>query len=474
MSDTEDAHTQNAATPDLFNTLGAREDLLHVFLQLLWQKHPPSRRGAPHVLQNVRIPDSILLNHSRAIHWYFTAKDGTIKMKSKKRLTARNIIEHLHKQKPSVSGASSWLISRATNGVDDLVEMTAAAAKDCHSLLADGTTTGVLQNFIDTKSDSPTTAHNSIISANWTPNVLYIEKRVNTLDMKNAKHQSLDDRTTLSEASRFVRVAPLVSTHTTGVLERLCQAIAVHIETIHGVTVTNLVLNVKMDEENQPWVLYCSSIRVMHLSPSGAPSSVALSVVGSNKTASPMQRSRSALAGPMRPSRGRSSSRTSTATPASETQPTACSICHSGVAREERSLLARRHVLFPLSIVQFFSAHPPGTLFNEDIQEGVVPPAAALLSPGLSFEAYLDVRESPVWLDERVLLCAACAAGLESITANLHVDADGGIRVPTHSHPLMNNKPKPTRRQPTRRAATPTELPPIARRASSSMSTRQR
>jgi hypothetical protein len=59
--------------------MNARDDLLQLFFHLLWLKQG---NGRQHVLVGVNIPDTVIVNHSRAIHWYFTAKDGTIKMKS--------------------------------------------------------------------------------------------------------------------------------------------------------------------------------------------------------------------------------------------------------------------------------------------------------------------------------------------------------------------------------------------------------
>ena len=75
---------------DLANLLSPHENLLQVFFHLLWQKgngvssSSSGNNGAvSHVLKGVNIPPTITLNHSRPLNWYFTAKDGTIKMKNR-------------------------------------------------------------------------------------------------------------------------------------------------------------------------------------------------------------------------------------------------------------------------------------------------------------------------------------------------------------------------------------------------------
>jgi hypothetical protein len=302
--------------------------------------------------------------------------------------------------------------------------------------------------------------------ANWTPNVLYVEKRHNDLDLRSDgpnRQNSLDERTTLSEASRFVRVVPLVSAHTTNMLEGLCSSIARHIEILHGVNVTNLVLHVKIDDNNKPWVLFCSNIRIMHLNQKCASESATLSVIA-NKSAALQQRSRSAHAAPIRSRRHddtstvgdtASISNASTPAPGKSRRPGAasanhlrdtvtrmrqashrCRLCGDVAEGEDISFLARQHVLFPLSVVSFFNANAPGTVFSDETGEGVVPSGVLLMHPGLTWAEYASLRDDAAWLDERVALCDACAAGLESVTSNLHVDEDGHIRVPGGTHPL--------------------------------------
>jgi len=475
----------SADVPPLFSLLNPREDVFGVFLHLLWEK--TAGRGH-HQLMDVRIPDTVMLNHSRAIHWYFTAKDGTIKMKSKKRLSAKVIIEHFGRSKDTASKASTVLIHKQA---DHLVGMAPHMKGELHQVLGDGRTTGLLQTFVEPKQDHPSQCSNHLIVASWTPNVLYVEKRVNILDMRSDKH-TLEERTTLADDCRFVSAAPLVSVHTTNQIEKICHAIAAHVEVLHGCKLTNIVLHLKVDVNNVPWVLYCTSLRATHVSPSGVPLSASV-------TAAPPSAASQAPAGGgagdgsgATPAKGTVTLRKKVPTPAERSLRSnssfashadddglcheehsafnlECDLCRTQIEHANaQSLVAKRHVLFPLNVLSFFNANPPGTLYSEAVVDGKVPAAVLMLHPAMTWAQYRRAHRDSRWQNERVSLCAACAAGLESVTNNLHIDSDGAIRVPATTHPLttMKHRPPPAP-EPTPPPPSDGRKPPVPRRSAS-------
>jgi hypothetical protein len=477
-------NTTQAALPALFNSLGPREDIFAVFFELLWEK-------THHTLAGVRIPDTIMLNHSRAIHWYFTAKDGTVKMRSKKKLSGTIVHEHFSKVKASASGASTWLAERGGTSATG-VDMEAIAHADLPLVLADGRTTGLMQTFVDPKREDVKSTHHNIISVNWTPNVLYLEKRQNTNELGDAR-VALHDRTTLAETSPFVRVVPLVSTHTTATLERLSLTVVKHIEANHrGCKVTNLVLHVKIDEQHVPWVLFCTALRVMHVDAEKNAISATLAAKPTVPAAPADRRAPSTLS-PHRAASDAGSMRGSTVADGD----VACDLCGTTQPRRECTVVALRHVLFPLSVVSFFGKHPPGTLFTDAVAPGVVPDHVLLLHHGMLFEDYDLVKDMPEWLDRRVALCEPCGGGLENITTNLKVDKHGMMRVPATGPPPARAAPNnvAARRSPSpaaaqsrsasgsrratpvnsgkRRTSSAAALPPLPPRSTSSQSQRK-
>ena len=401
---------------DIRQLMSPQENILQVFFHLLWQKTGPNRTA--HTLRNIRIPPTVSLNHSRPLSWYFTAKDGTIKMKGRKKMSSLNVVTELAEKRVSKTGCPiAATLFTADPKAEDGVVCSQVGYKGFSQRLTEDAPSGTLQGFIEPKGTA-SVVQNHMIVINWTPNVMYVEKRtnrLNLLDTTGVTKYSLNERATLDEASLNVSTAPLVSTRITSELERICKDIAQHIHEIHGTKVTSMVLHMKLDQMDSPWLLYCSTLRVML---PNSKEELSLTLLPSRAPQMPRSRASSLTT---TPSRG-------------DTREKTCALC----MRQNGGMTAlpQKHILFPLSIVSFFNSNPPGTVFCDAALQtpGEVPAHVSLLRPDLSFEEYrrlLDEGGVKGWEDQMVTICNQCATGMQSITASINIDRDGFIRVPS-------------------------------------------
>ena len=72
---------------------------------------------------------------------------------------------------------------------------------------------------------------NTEVVSNWTPNVFYVERRLNDARLASDK-VGLGDRCSVAETGQHVKTAPLVSHHTLHALEAVHKHVAGHIEAV--------------------------------------------------------------------------------------------------------------------------------------------------------------------------------------------------------------------------------------------------
>lgn len=514
---------------DIMMLLAMRDSILHTFFQILWEK-ARSRR----TLVGVRIPDTVVFSHSRVADWYFTSKDGSIRKKGHLKLSSANVLEQFEKRaKKNKSSVVGVLLERDVAREDGLKtrHMDLASVRQ---FLGEGGGSGTLQSFVEPKAESGA-VHNNEVVLNWTPNVFYVEKKKNLCDIAKESRGSLDERTTVEETAKNVNVAPLVSSRVTSELEAVCQEIALHVEAISkpSIRLASIGLHAKLDANDQLWVLFCSSIRVISVeqpsrvmsvslmgrSEKNAQSAQAKSASTSKAAAatseSPRLRSgalgaksvsslvrqgskasaespdlsavkqsssgydsyfdasssdgeslvgegsrRSIHRGSSRSllPRGRHNSMHHTpvrrASQSAQHSPDrnsdddnghdrasddlddspCCVVCANATAQGDSRVVPRRHVIFPLSIISFFSSHPSGTRFVDAVSASkvqlVVPEFIQLIDPGMTLEEFNAVRRDEDWLSEPILLCDGCAEGLTDVVSSLKIERDGSIIVP--------------------------------------------
>lgn len=471
MSVTEDV--------DLIERLRSRVDLPHMFFYMLWRTCNGTKSSS-HTLHDVRIPDTVILHHSRAINWFFTSREGTIKKKGRKNLTTENLLASFHKKSKSLRscGCAAQRYFLDDTSVAGYTTQFMSAA-DLSGIASDGSTC-VLQQFIEPKTERGTLANSEIVGR-WTPNVFIAEKRlnVNRLDVEKL---SLDDRCTTNDTSRYVVTAPLVSQLMVRMLESVCQRIAQHIESVFRHRPTSIVLHFKVDANECPWVVWCSAIRVIQAAGGTGPQRSVICALDTRQVESPPRESprlrRMAEDEDATPKHGlvplasfarRSSavlmrrlsviSRSSIGSESSLENiqralsvsaapveleldpPVECALCHAIMAGSDAWVVPRKHLLFPLSVLSFYSSHSRSTPFYEEWRdEDEVPPHVLLLHPQLTSAQYAASRNNPEWLNEGQFVCSQCGTGLHALTESIRISGSGVVQCPVTRQPRQQCK----------------------------------
>lgn len=557
---------------DIMMLLAMRDSILHTFFQILWEK-ARSRR----TLGGVRIPDTVVFSHSRVADWYFTSKDGSIRKKGHLKLSSANVLEQFEKRaKKNKSSVVGVLLERDV-GREDGLKTRHMDLASVRQFLGEGGGSGTLQSFVEPKVESGA-VHNNEIVLNWTPNVFYVEKKKNLCDIAKESKGSLDERTTVEETAKNVNVAPLVSSRVTAELEAVCQEIALHVEAISkpSVRLASIGLHAKVDANDQLWVLFCSSFRIISVEQPSRVMSVSLMGRSEKNGQSSQQQQQSkasantaAKSNSESPRRGgfgvatgggikpvtsfarQHSNRQSESPDLSAVKQTSsgydsyfdasssdgeslvgegsrrsiqrgssrsllprskhshpspiprrasqrqqhntssrerddddeheqhavddddsgdgtpcCVVCINPTPQEDARVVPRRHVIFPLSIISFFSSHSAGTRYVDVVgsskQQSVVPEFIQLTDPDMTLEEFNAVRRDDEWLSEPLLLCDECAEGLRDVVSSLKLERDGSILVPrtqkalpTSQATTARSNSKPPRVSPARKVHLP-------------------
>lgn len=458
---------------DLIDHILRNGELLGFFFFLLWKKSnefddSQQTRLVHHDAKGFIIPDTVVLHHSRPMHWYFTAKDGSIKMKSRKNLTTENILQHFTRHGRSVGGCCAQFV-RQDEASPDGIHITYVSASDLPGFMSANCYPGLLQLFLDPKQESGEVHNNEVVSS-WTQNVFYVERRLNSARLANEKID-LADRCTTAETGALVKSSPLVSNHTLSLLETTNKLIANHIELVFRVRVSSLRIHCKVDPHDRVIILHCAALRVVDPRSSNS-YSLSLEPVslraGAVSAPSPKKKLTSSSETATTSSVARSSTSLSRAVPTgpcvfcqAEPPPPPAVSCFNRVRQ--------RHVLFPLSVIQFYQSHSHKEPFVDEVwdpETATAPPAhMLLLYPQMSVAEYSTLRFDNVWLNEYVTMCPRCAAGIAAVTANIHIGPDGLIRDPRAFESVRvtkKNRLPSTATSPTPSPAKPHHLPPIS------------
>ena len=467
---------------DIFMLFSLRENLLHTFFCLLWAK---SRTRD--LSETIRIPDTVILSHARVIDWFFTAKDGQIKKKSRQKLNSQLVMDQFakraHKNK---SDTFSVLVARDPE-LEEGASATHFSVEETRKFLTEGAASGTLQHFVEPKSES-NVVHNLEIVCSWTPNVFYVERRQNINPLTKEKI-SLYDRTTLQETSKFVKVSPLVCGRATASLEGMCQLIAQHVEGVYAVRMTGLSVHCKIDQNDDIWVLYASALKVTTLSSPPKLLSVALAVPAKQSRATNTQSSpngssssNNITANSLPPRASTSLDHHSAEKMQVNSAAECCGVCKVESTSALLTSVAKRHVIFPLALISFFASMPAGSRFSDETlrEENAkqVPEFIRIIHPRITLAQYNAERRTDEWQAEPIPLCDQCSAGLHAVIRDLQVGKKGEIVVPgggdspSKVHPAPSPTPQ-VRSAPPRQQAI-TEVPPTGQPPRSSSNVKRR
>lgn len=472
----------------------------------LWRAAKGTRDAAAHggdsdsdsgmagpMLRGVVLPDTVFVQHGRMSRWYFTAKDGTVKAKSRPKLTTANVVEFLMSRKCSDKSGGPlplpvqlWedgeAAAPASGGAAATLEMTTVPSAGIHDMLSSHPFTGLLQPFVVPRSSGPANpkrrggsgamsvssssismagVHNLIIIANWTPNVLYLEQRTNSLTLiptsattdrvgmqppglsdeeevlAHPEHGSaerqrgpMDPRSdaaqarwTLSLASRFVRSTSVTSTYTMARVEAACKAVAEQVQrglptdgSVGSGRVSNLVCYFKVHPVDDALVLL--GVEKVVFGSGGVDTSNGKGgrVVatpehdGDDDEETPARRQTSSVEAPNTKSLNK-------ATRGPAVKICKCALCAAFSSDDlpptAFSRMAQRHVLVPLELLCLRQSPPPAPQ-----EAGAPPPAVRMLHPDMTAAEYDRVKDNAKWLDTTVIvLCPRCVEALHNVVS---------------------------------------------------------
>mmetsp|Transcript_54063 Transcript_54063/g.143927 ORF Transcript_54063/g.143927 Transcript_54063/m.143927 type:complete len:589 (+) Transcript_54063:412-2178(+) len=118
---------------------------------------------------------------------------------------------------------------------------------------------GILQQFLDPKGN-----HNAILRALWSPQVTVLERRINRNRLFDTK-MDIYERAITFEGPDFHSVpAPVRGSKLPAAIHQMASGIASHATAVSGdkLRISRMALNLKMDVEGNPWLLWASSIRL--------------------------------------------------------------------------------------------------------------------------------------------------------------------------------------------------------------------
>eukprot|EP00760_Papus_ankaliazontas_P039721 PhM_4_TR9763/c0_g1_i1/m.46023 len=464
---------------DFFDeVLASGEGALRKFFELLWQKTAGKRT---HVLKGIRVPDTIVMSYSKPHHWYFTTKDLQIKRKLKLSLNSRVIEEHfLATCKSPSSVVAQQLSVNADSPETQHLSVTYIPTDDLRYFLHEDKGNGILQLFVDSKNENKYSRHNSVVNAVWTPNLFILEKVSNRNRIDDVRID-VQDRCVTFEQSRFTSTCAVVSSRISAMLEDACKSIAAHVEILHRYRITSMNLTFKIDADDTPWLMWCSSLRI--IDPEGPARALTINALAPSRDTTavdtmllPRLGSGDEAEKPPRMMATNTTMDTIVSTAqkkkvAKVTRHTPCRLCHTEVPTASISNMPQQNITFALGVLEFYSKHPEEATYVEEALDSTtseerIPAHVLLLHPDMELDEYLARRDDPVWNKQTVPLCHDCVQSLLQLTASIKVNGDGTIQNPfgKKKRAATSAKPRTTSKKPEIKARAQSSLaalPPL-------------
>lgn len=154
---------------------------------------------------------------------------------------------------------SSYISTSSTKNGTEKVSVDFLNQSDLDHFLMNGSRkeAGILQRFIIPKGQK-----NSVVQAIWSPHVTLVERRTNDKKLFDTKFPVYDRAVTYEGPTHYsseVFVAPQLVKH----IKKICQNIVNHFEETEHKKISRMVLYFKVDANDNIWLLWSSSIRIM-------------------------------------------------------------------------------------------------------------------------------------------------------------------------------------------------------------------
>jgi hypothetical protein len=208
---------------------------------------------------SINIPDTIVYMYCQPAYWYFTSTTGQVMRKHRHNLTAKNIEEEFLKKAPVATEIVAYFISEASGKSGESV-IEYLSAKTLHDFLHNRpkVQNGILQRFIQPKG-----VKNHMVRSIWSPKVCLLERRTNVRKLHD-KRFSLYERAVTFEGNEInCETTPIRGAFLPTKVQLVNETIVQHVAEVsfHKHKISRMVLNFKVDPDDQLWLLWCSSIR---------------------------------------------------------------------------------------------------------------------------------------------------------------------------------------------------------------------
>ncbi|CAG9321831.1 unnamed protein product [Blepharisma stoltei] len=226
------------------------DGLNDMLFHLLWTKD-----AVFDSIPKIMIPQTVIYKYYQPRFWYFTSQDGTIKRKSKEKLTKEHIQrEFLKKISQSGIVAVFFYISKDERIIEYLTENTFNEFLYQRKIEYDG----LLQKFVD-----PYGPKNFALTAIWTPSFCMFEKKENKLELYNQSYDLYERATTFEGKEYYVDAIPLRGSDMPRKLQEHCDSIVTHISavTFEKMKIAGMVLHFRIDQNLRLCLLCATSLR---------------------------------------------------------------------------------------------------------------------------------------------------------------------------------------------------------------------
>ena len=209
----------------------------------------------------INIPDTIIYKYRQPAYWYFTAKNGQVKRKSKYNLMNVRIEETFTRNTMGSDIIAYYLTTDEKTGE---VTIEYFDKVQFHDFLynREKLNNGIVQKFIEPKG-----TNNSMIRAIWSPKVCLLERRVNVHKLQDTRRYGMYERAVTYEGPEVnSQTAPVRGSILPSQVQRLCSSLVNHVAEVsfQKHKIKRMAVNMKVDPNDKIWFMWCSSCRVKH------------------------------------------------------------------------------------------------------------------------------------------------------------------------------------------------------------------
>uniref|UniRef100_A0A7S1HZ55 Uncharacterized protein n=2 Tax=Eutreptiella gymnastica TaxID=73025 RepID=A0A7S1HZ55_9EUGL len=210
---------------------------------------------------DVKIPSTVIYEHDFPKAWYYysKSKEETERRVGKEIDTASIVAEFTKK----ASGAAArdtdivayWLTQSGGRGSvaaeffdkEGLKDFLTKRKKRGH---------GILQKFV-----APSGTNNATIQAIWTPYVVLVEKRQNTLSLDDTR-QDMASRCVTYEGPVHISRPSFVAPHIEWKVREVCRQLTAHMGNLEqGISLSQMTLYFRVSKDGDLWLLWCSELQ---------------------------------------------------------------------------------------------------------------------------------------------------------------------------------------------------------------------